>query len=182
MCLLDVEEQRTRNRVGAVSNGGASRNDAANGGNLQLVGIVFIEEQAEHADRVLVGSEASQRFRIIAVDVDSLAVLANCNALLLGILLVNTSLDVKVESASGLAASEQQLLFENFAGAVLFAGDEGLQRLVLEGLVDLAPVGVRVGGELAINGNFSSQSEIDVSRLEGEILRGLVGQRNTMPS
>jgi hypothetical protein len=41
------------------------------GGNLQLVGVVFIEGQAEYADAGLVGSDASERFGVVAVDVDS---------------------------------------------------------------------------------------------------------------
>ena len=81
MCLLDVEEQRAGNRIFARGDRFGRRNDAVDGRNLQLVGVVFIEGQAEDADAVLVGSDASERFGVVAVDVDSQAVLTDCDAL-----------------------------------------------------------------------------------------------------
>ena len=138
--------------------------DAADGGDLQLVGVVFVEGEAEHADAGLVGVDAGQRLGVVAVDVDSLAVLADRHAGLAGSLVVLAGGLDGVERAGGLAAGRQQLLFEHFAGAVLLARDVGGDVPVGQVRVDLVPLGVRVVDQLAVDDDLGGQRLVDVGR------------------
>ena len=171
MGLLDVEEQRTGNRILARRDGLGRGNDAADGGDLQLVGIVFVEGETEHAHTGLVAVDARQRLGVVAVDVDGLAVLADRDAGL-G--------DGVIGDASGLqgvlvAADVEQLGLEHFAGAVLLARDVGSDVPGGERRVHFVPLGVRVVDELAVNHDLSGQRLVDVDGLDGEIRAGDIG-------
>ena len=84
MGLLDVEVERARHRVFARGDRLGRRHDAAHGGDVQLVGVVLVERQAEHADGVLVGIQTRQRLGVVAVDVDDAAIGAQLHAGLFG--------------------------------------------------------------------------------------------------
>jgi hypothetical protein len=84
----------------------------------------------------------------------------------------DSSLD-DVLSARVLAAVSEDLLFEDFARAVLFARDVGGDFSVRQVLVDFRPLLVRVGNELAIDDDFSGEREVEILRLELQV--GIAG-------
>src|SRR5690606_4082691 len=85
---LAVELQRTPYALLARRGGPDRRSDAAHRGDLQLVGVVLVERQAEHADASLVGIDTGERLGVVAVDVDGSAVLADRDAGVLGRVLI----------------------------------------------------------------------------------------------
>ncbi|MNK78633.1 hypothetical protein D3C87_982740 [compost metagenome] len=178
MSLLHVEEQRAGNRVLAAGNGFGGRNDARNGRDLQTVSVVFIESQAENAKAGLVGIDTSERFGVVAVDVDSCAVLTDCNALCSSLLGVGDERLDDVGRLGFLAAVSHDLLFEDFARAVLGTRDVSGDRYVRQFLVDFRPLLVGVGNELAVLDDFSSEREVKILRLELDVLVGRVHRKD----
>src|SRR5690606_39820867 len=104
-------------RIFAARNAGNARRYTANCGNTELVDVVLIEGEAENADRLLVGLEAAERFRVIAVNINRGTISADTHAGLFRILLVEAARDQQVKRAGGLAACSENLLFEDFARA-----------------------------------------------------------------
>ncbi len=131
----------------------------SDGGDLQLVGIVLVEGEAEHADAGLVGVDAGERLGVVAVDVDSLAVLADGDAGLADSL---SSATPAAFRAVLVAAGVEQLGLEHFAGAVLFARDVGGDIPVGQRRVDLVPLGVRVVDQLAVDDELGGERLVDV--------------------
>ena len=83
-----------------------------------------------------------------------------------------------VGRAGILAAVSEDLLFEDFARAVLFARDVGGDFNVRKRRVDFRPLLVRVGDELAVDDDFSGQSEVEILRLELQVGIAGVGREN----
>ena len=178
MRLLDVEVERARHRVFARRDGLGRGLDAGHGRDLQAVGVVLVERQAEDADAVRVSLDARQRLGVVAVDVDRHAIGAGLDAGRLGGVLVHAGVHHHLHRAGLLAAREQHLLFEDFAGAVLGARDEGEDLLIGQIGVDVGPARVRVRDHLAALGDLGGQSVVPVGRGEGEALAVDVGSED----
>jgi hypothetical protein len=86
----------------------------------------------------------------------------------------NGSLD-DVLGARVLAALGEDLLFEDFAGAVLFARDVGSDFGVRQRRVDFRPLLVGVGNELAIDDDFGGERLVEILRLELQVGIAAVG-------
>src|SRR5690606_286492 len=67
---LDVEEQRTADRIFAGSNGFQRRGDTVNSGNLQRVAVLVVEGEAEDTDSVGIGGQAGQGLGVVTGDFD----------------------------------------------------------------------------------------------------------------
>src|SRR6056297_1626021 len=175
MRLLDVEVERTRHRVFTRSDGFGRGRHTAHGGDLELVGVVLVESEAEHADAVGVRVDARQRLGVVAVDVHGLAVGAHVEAGILGVVLGHAAVHHRLHRAGFLTADQQNLLFEDFARAVLGAGDEHGDFRVGQIAVELGPAVVRVGNDLAVLEHLRADGVEDVGRLEfGEGGAGLL--------
>src|SRR4029078_13634855 len=111
---------------------------AADRRDLQLIGVVLVERQTEHAHALRVGRKTGERLGVVAVDVDSGAILANLHGSLVGGLLLGGVVgalglgEEELVSAGSLGASMQHLLLAHFARAVLLARDVGDDRPVGE--------------------------------------------------
>src|SRR3546814_9349855 len=77
MLLLDVEEQRARDRIVARRNLLELRLHAVDGGALDLVGVLVEEAEAEDADRIGVGGELLDDQVVVLAGLDIGAVLAD---------------------------------------------------------------------------------------------------------
>src|SRR5690606_27862337 len=84
----------------------------------------FPTRRASDLDRLLVGLEAAERFRVVTININRGTIGADAHAGLFRILLVEAARDQQVKRAGGLAACSENLLFEDFARAVLFTRDE----------------------------------------------------------
>eukprot|EP01139_Manchomonas_bermudensis_P016086 Amastigsp_a511713_14.p2 type:complete len:298 gc:universal Amastigsp_a511713_14:239-1132(+) len=174
MRFLDVEIQRTRHRIVTGRDGFHGRHDAVHGCDLKLVGVVLVEGQAEHAHAVLVRIDAGQRFGVVAVNVDRLAVGAKLVAGFLGsgfLFLVVSAFGggkEQIISAGCLAAFDDHFGVEHFTRAVLGAGDENHDVLRGQSSVHFGPLGGRVVNQSAVLGNFACQRAVNVSRSQRE--------------
>ena len=175
MRLLDVKEQRARHRIIAGRDRVDRGHHPIHRRDLQLVGVVLIKRQAEHADRGLVGGDARQGLGVIAVDVHRNAIGAQGKAprqrvLLLGILIgTGRGRQEQVIAAHGLAARFQHLDVEHFARAVLGAGNEGHDVLRGQARVHVGPGSGAVCDQSAILDGLRGQGTPDIRRGQREI-------------
>ncbi len=110
-----VEEQRARHRNLPRSNRLERGNDARNRGDLELVGVLLVERETEHADAVLVRLDAGERLGVVAVDIDCDAVLADLDAgLSAAFFLASSSLPSALASWSLSAPAALQPACRNF--------------------------------------------------------------------
>src|SRR6056297_1379800 len=135
----------------------------------------MVSGEGEHADAVGVRVDARQRLGLVAVDVHGLAVGAHVEAGILGVVLGHASVHHRLHRAGFFTADQQNLLLEDFAGAVLGAGDEHGDFRVGQIAVELGPAVVRVGNDLAVLEHLRADGVEDVGRLEfGEGGAGLL--------
>ena len=96
----------------------------------------------EHADTVFVALNTGQRFGVITVDIHRFAIGAQrYTSLFSGFLIVAHRLEY-FKIASFFAARQDHLFLEHFTGAVLGAGDLGLDGLRWKRRVHFVPQGV----------------------------------------
>ena len=148
MRVLDVEEDRTRDRVGAVSDGVEGRRHVVDLDGLQLVRVLVEERVAEDADRVGVGFEALDDQVVVFAGFDEWAVLAHARADLVPLVFVGL-LEVG-HAGQVLAAVMHDEFDEGVAGAGRRRRAEGDDRGRGQRRVDVRPHLVRVGDELAV--------------------------------
>src|SRR5690606_38801266 len=111
---LDVEEQRTRNRILSGANSVEARGHAIHRCHLETVTVLVVETQAEHTHRIRLSIKTGQGFSVITSDFDDAAVTTQCVANGALVILVHRG-----DSLEGFATSVQNFLFEDLTRTVV---------------------------------------------------------------